>query len=97
MPAKAEQSNGMPPAKAAEARGTGAGHDAGTTQDQHKLSADIAATCIRFSTEKLDIMTAVKKDTHKENTFHREVLDTAPGCVVSKDCLQSVRDWWANT
>ena len=53
---------------------------------QHKLSAAIAATCIRFSTEKLDIksMTAVKKDTHKENTFHREVLDTAPGALFQK-------------
>ncbi len=53
---------------------------------QHKLSAAIAATCIRFSTEKLDIksMTQVKKDTHKENALHREVLDTAPGALFQK-------------
>lgn len=53
---------------------------------QHKLSAAIAATCIRFSTEKLDIqsMTQVKKDTYKENAFHREVLDTAPGALFKK-------------
>ena len=53
---------------------------------QHKLSAAIAATCIRFSTEGLDIksMTQVKTDTPKENASHREVLDTAPGALFKK-------------
>ena len=53
---------------------------------QHKLSAAIAETCIRFSTEGLDIksMTAVTKDTYNKNALHREILDTAPGALFQK-------------
>ena len=53
---------------------------------QHKLSADIAARCMQFSTEELDIksMTSTENDNYKKNALHREILDTAPGALFNK-------------
>ena len=56
---------------------------------QHQLSADIASRCRQFSTEALNIksMTATSDNPYtkkKENAFHRELLDTAPGALFQK-------------
>lgn len=55
-------------------------------EHQHQLSAAIAKTCIRFSTEGLDIksMTSNKKTTYNKTSLHREILDTAPSALFQK-------------